>query len=91
VYHELRFDTANGTFVQQLTNPDDPNVPRQTGTFTLHDNTVTDPTWLDWRAAQSLGQETAKAAVAARDPSRYSGSGLRRRITSSRSSPESPS
>jgi hypothetical protein len=56
VYHELRFDTAEGTFAQQLTNPDDPDVPRQTGTFTLHDNTVIDPTWLDWRAAQSLGR-----------------------------------
>ncbi|RDI42772.1 hypothetical protein DFR68_12435 [Nocardia mexicana] len=56
VYHLLQFDTAAGTFTQQLTNPDDRDVPRQTGTFTLHDNVVADPTRLTWEGAQSLGK-----------------------------------
>jgi hypothetical protein len=56
VYHQLQFDTKTGTFAQQLTNPDDSNVPPQTGTFTLKDNPITDPTQLTWQTAQSLGK-----------------------------------
>ena len=56
VYHRLRFDTKAGTFAQQLTNPDDANVPLQTGTFTVTNNPVADPTQLTWDNAQSLGQ-----------------------------------
>jgi hypothetical protein len=56
VYHQLRFDTTAGTFAQQLTNPDDSHVPPQTGTFTVKDNPVADPTRLTWDAAQSLGR-----------------------------------
>lgn len=56
VYHHLRFDATAGTFAQQLTNPDDSNVPPQTGTFTLEDNPIADPTQLTWDVAQSLGQ-----------------------------------
>lgn len=56
VYHRLRFDTKAGTFAQQLTNPDDANVPLQKGTFTVADNTIADPTKLTWDAAQTLGQ-----------------------------------
>lgn len=48
VYHRLEFDTAAGTFAQQLTNPDDANVPPQTGTFTVEDNPIADPTRLTW-------------------------------------------
>jgi hypothetical protein len=48
VYHRLQFDTTAGTFAQQLTNPDDSNVPPQTGEFTLKHNPITDPTRLTW-------------------------------------------
>ncbi|HET9656988.1 MAG TPA: hypothetical protein VFP72_16675 [Kineosporiaceae bacterium] len=56
VYHRLRFDTKAGTFAQQLTNPDDANVPLQKGTFTVANNSIVDPTQLTWDTAQSLGQ-----------------------------------
>ena len=56
VLHTLVFDTAAGTFTQQLTNPLDPNVPKQTGHFTTADNTIADPTQLTWDSAQNLGR-----------------------------------
>jgi hypothetical protein len=56
VYHVLQFDNTSGTFTQQLTNPDDPDVPQQTGTFTANANPIIDPTRLTWDKAQSLGQ-----------------------------------
>jgi hypothetical protein len=56
VLHSLVFDTAAGTFTQQLTNPLDPNVPKQTGHFTTFDNTIADPTQLTWDSAQNLGR-----------------------------------
>lgn len=54
VYHRLEFDTEAGAFTQQLTNPDDSNVPLQTGTFTITDNPVADPTKLTWDTVQSV-------------------------------------
>jgi hypothetical protein len=52
----LQFNNTSGTFTQQLTNPDDPNVPEQTGTFIVDANPITDPTRLTWGKAQSLGK-----------------------------------
>ncbi|AKN18877.2 hypothetical protein B586_17930 [Mycobacterium haemophilum DSM 44634] len=54
VLHTLIFDTATATFTQQLINPRDPNVPKQSGRFTTVDNSVTDPTQLTWDSAQKL-------------------------------------
>ncbi|WP_203217997.1 hypothetical protein [Nocardia terpenica] len=56
VLHTLEFDSAAGTFTQQLINPRDPNVPKQSGTFTLADNPIADPTRLSWEHARDLGQ-----------------------------------
>lgn len=56
VLHTLVFDTPAGTFTQQLTNPLDPNVPKQSGRFTTADNPVGDPTQLTWDAAQKLAR-----------------------------------
>ncbi|MCM6771902.1 hypothetical protein NDR87_03585 [Nocardia sp. CDC159] len=55
VRHELRFDCRTVSFVQQLTNPDDPNVAPQRGTFTITANPVADPTTLTWEHARQLG------------------------------------
>jgi hypothetical protein len=55
VYRELRFDARAGTFGQQLTNPDDSNVPAQTGTFAITANPVADPARLMWESARPLG------------------------------------
>jgi hypothetical protein len=56
VLHTLVFDTNAGTFTQQLTNPLDPGVPKQTGHFTTADNHIADPTLLTWQSAQDLGR-----------------------------------
>jgi hypothetical protein len=56
VLHTLVFDTATATFTQQLINPQDPNVPKQSGRFTTVDNPVSDPTQLAWDSAQKLGR-----------------------------------
>ncbi|MFI5775524.1 hypothetical protein [Nocardia sp. NPDC051570] len=55
VHHELRFDRPAGTFLQQLTNPDDPDVAPQRGTFTIATNPIADPTTLTWEHARGLG------------------------------------
>lgn len=54
VLHTLIFNTATATFTQQLINPQDPNVPQQSGRFTTFNNTVNDPTQLTWDSAQKL-------------------------------------
>ncbi|WP_201263520.1 hypothetical protein [Mycobacterium montefiorense] len=56
VLHTLVFDTATATFSQRLINPQDPNVPEQSGGFTTFDNTVADPTQLTWDSVQKLGR-----------------------------------
>jgi hypothetical protein len=56
VLHTLVFDTATATFTQQLINPQDPDVPKQSGRFTTFDNSVSDPTQLTWNSAQKLGR-----------------------------------
>jgi hypothetical protein len=56
VLHTLVFGAATATFTQQLINPQDPNVPKQTGSFTTVDNPVNDPTQLTWDSAQKLGR-----------------------------------
>ncbi|KVT51490.1 hypothetical protein [Burkholderia ubonensis] len=47
-HHFLKFNRKAGTFTQQATWEDDPNIPPQDGLFSQEKNTIADPRSITW-------------------------------------------
>lgn len=56
-HHYLKFNRKAGTFTQQASWEDDPDIPPQHGDFSQEENTIADPRSITWKTHASQEQQ----------------------------------